>query len=181
MADETTPQGAQETPQGEETEQPTQKVKWETWLGDQAAEVKAAYEEHVNGLKSALASERSERKSLADQLRKLSKSAEAGSELQTRLDETVGALEEAEAKAQFFEDAAPVVANLRVAWVYAKSAGLVDKHGRVDMARLRVEAPQLFETPRKAAPPAHAGNSAKDAPPPQRNMNDFIRQSAGRR
>lgn len=179
MADETTPQGAQETPQGEEPQ--AQEIVWDAWLGEQPEPVKAAYEKHTAGLKSALVSERSERKSLADQLRKLSKSAEAGSELQTRLDETVGALEEAEAKAQFFEDAAPVVANLRVAWVYAKSAGLVDKHGRVDMARLRVEAPQLFETPRKAAPPAHAGNSAKDAPPPQRNMNDFIRQSAGRR
>lgn len=175
MAEEqTTPQeGTQEG-----TQEQAQPVVWAAWLAEQPEPVKTAYEQHTAGLKSALVAERGERKTLAEQLRKLSKDAEAGSELQTRLGETVAALEEAEAKAQFFEDAAPVVANLRVAWVYAKSAGLVDKHGAVDMARLRMEAPQLFEQARKPAPPGNAGNGARDVPPPTRDMNAFIRRSA---
>lgn len=179
MTEEATQQETREQEQTPEQAQTPDKIAWLPWLAEQADDVKTAYEEHTHGLKSALAAEREERKTLARQLKELGKDAEAGSELQGRLEQTVGALEEAEAKAQFFEDAAPVVVNLRVAWMYAKAAGLVGKDGRVDMAKLRIDAPQLFE--RKAAPPANAGNGAAQPVPPPPDMNAFIRRGAGRR
>lgn len=174
-------QDAQLDGQEEQAQEQPQEIEWGSWLAEQPDPVKQAYERHTHGLKSALDTERAERKTLAKQFKELAGKAEQGSELQNRLQETVNALEEAEAKAQFFEDAAPVVTNLRVAWMYARAAGLVDKHGAVDMARLRVEAPQLFERERKP-PPGNAGSGARDATtPPVPNMNDFIRRSAGRK
>lgn len=177
------PGTAQENAQPGENEQTQdeqpQEIVWDEWLEEQPEPVRQAYERHTSGLKSALQSERQERKKLANQLRDLGKQAEEGSELQTRLSETVSALEEAEAKAQFFEDAANAnVANLRVAWVYAKSEGLVDKRtGLVDMARLRQDAPQLFE--RKTPPPGNAGRGQHDPVTPVVDMNSLIRQRAG--
>lgn len=163
-----------------QTQDAPQEVEWGAWLEAQPDNVRTAYERHTHGLKSALDTERTERKELTKQLKTLSAKVEQGSEAHTALQEAIAAREESDARAQFYEDAAPVVVNLRVAWTYAKAAGLVDKHGAVDMARLRVEAPQLFE--KKAAPvPGNAGNGAAQPAPVAPNMNDFIRHSAGRR
>lgn len=158
-----------------------QRVEWEQWLTEQPEPVKTAYSEHVNGLKNALTAERTERKQLADQLKKMSKTAEDGSELQTQLQAAVGRIEEAESKADFYEDAhAARVTNLHAAWLIARNADLIDKRtGRVDMARLRTLVPEFFET-RRAAPPANAGVSAAQAAPPPHDMNDLIRGKTGR-
>lgn len=154
---------------------------FDKWLESQDEKVRGGLDNHVAGLKTALDSERTSRKTLEKRLTTLSKEADAGSGLKTELEKLSGELTDTSAKADFFKDAhAARVLDLDLAWLAAKSANLVDKHGTVNMRALREAHPALFAPAKTAVPPANAGNGRDQSGERRVTMNDAIRGATGR-
>jgi hypothetical protein len=152
---------------------------FDEWLAGQGEEAKGLVTGHIGKLQSALSDERTQRRSLAKQIDDLSKQAEQGSQLRTQLEKLSADFEGASRKAAFYESAPAEVTNLRLAWLVATDAGLLDEKGRTDWAKLREAAPELFK---RVTPPANAGAGAKQAGVDDgRSMNAFIRAASGRR
>ena len=165
---------------GDQAQQQTEALTFDGWYGKLEDAQKDLVDDHVSGLKSALNSEREERRRLSTQLKQLSKNAEDGSEFQKQLQETVGRLDEAEKKAKFLEDAhGQNISNLKLAWMAAKEEGLIGRDGTADFLKLREVAPELFE--RKTPVPAgNAGTGSGQAGIAKPDMSNWIRQAAGR-
>ena len=181
MSDEQTTQGQeQQQPDGGTPEaEAKQPVSFEEWYKGLAPEQQEVLDGHIDGLKSALKGERDGRKSLEKQLRDLARSAEEGSTLRTQLDKLAADQASATAQTAFYEAAHQAnVRNLRLAWLAANDAGLVDKTGDVDFEKLKQVAPELFAA--KTLPTANAGNGAGQAGARQPSMNDFLRAARGR-
>ena len=92
-------QGGQQEQGQQQTQQQTQQeggqqtpASFETWLAGQPEDVKRLASEHTTGLKSALASEREQRKQLATQLRDATGKLEKGSDAARTLEEISGKL-----------------------------------------------------------------------------------------
>ncbi len=152
---------------------------WEGVLGTLTEEQQGLHAAHTAGLKSALDSERGQRRDLAAQLKEATKGLEEGSDARTRLEEATAALELAERKVGFAEEAVKAgVVNVRLAWLAAEEAGVFDRRGNVDWEALRGGFPELFG--KKAAPAGNAGAGTGGDPPGAADMNAFIRRSAGR-
>lgn len=162
-------------------QQQEEKLTFDGWYSKLEDPVKDLIDDHVTGLKSALNSEREERRRLSKQLTQLSKSADEGSEFQKQLNDTVGKLEEAERKAQFLEDAHDQgISNLKLAYLAAKEEGLIKRDGSVDFLRLREVAPELFERKKTPVPPANAGTGVGQSGAVKPDMNAWLRKAAGR-
>jgi hypothetical protein len=176
----TTEQQPANTGEQAQQQQAAAPIKFDDWYGKLEDPIKDLVDDHVSGLKSALTSERDERRKLAKQLTQLSKSADEGSEFQKQLQETVEKLGLAEQKAQFLEDAHQQnISNLRVAWLTVKEEKLINRDGSVDFLKLREVAPELFE--RKTPTPAgNAGTGNGQAGTVKPDMNKWMRQAAGR-
>lgn len=162
------------------TGEQSEALTFDGWYGKLDDKQKDMVDDHVSGLKSALTSEREERRRLSTQLKQLSKSAEEGSDFQKQLQETMGQLDEAEKKARFLEDAhGQNVSNLKLAWLAAKEEKLISRDGSVDFLKLRETAPELFE--RKTPTPAgNAGTGNGQAGIAKPDMSKWIRAAAGR-
>ena len=183
MADETTnqqptPEGGAQT--GETLAADAKPVTFEDWYETLEPERQEVLDAHIDGLKSALKSERDERKAVERQLRDLAKQADEGSELRAQLDRMATEAQTATAKAEFFQAGhAANVKNLRLAWLAATDAGLVDaKTGECDFGKLKQVAPELFA--QKPTTSNNAGNGAGQTGAAQPSMNDWLRQAAGR-
>lgn len=164
---------------GEDGGTPETPVNFDAWLQQQPETVRALADAHVSGLKSALAGEREQRKTLAKELKDAVAKAEKGSALEQALTEMSGRAEAAERRAVFFEMAAqPGVncTNAKAAFLLAQAEGLFKRDGSPDWAALQGMAPELF---RKAGT-ANAGAGTSAPPPAKTGMNDFIRRAAGR-
>jgi hypothetical protein len=161
-------------------QQKDESLTFDAWYGKLDDKQKDLLDDHVTGLKSALTSEREERRRLSTQLKQLSKSAEDGSEFQKQLQDTLGKLDDAERKAHFLESAhGQGVTNLKLAWLAAKDAELIDKRtGEVNFLKLREVAPELFE--RKVTPTGNAGTGNGQAGTVKPDMSKWIRAAAGR-
>lgn len=153
---------------------------FESWYKAQAADVQGMVDDHVDGLRSALNTERSERKAQEKRLKEIQKQADEGGDVKVQLQQLSDEMSAATARAAFFEAAhAAEVRNLRLAWLAANDAGLVDKRtGAVDFAELRKAAPELFVT--KVPPPANAGSGARQDGVAKPGMNEFLRAATGR-
>ena len=162
--------------QGEAEKQQT----FEGWYKALPADAQGLVDDHVDGLRSALNTERGERKSLEKRLKEIQKQADEGGDVKAQLQQISDEMSAATARATFFEAAhAADVKNLRLAWLAANDAGLVDKKsGAVDFAELRKVAPELFAT--KTLPPANAGAGARQSGVAKPGMNDFLRAATGR-
>jgi len=180
MADEQQqPTDADQAQQGETPAADAAPVTFETVYAALTPEQQEVLDGHIDGLKSALKGERDGRKSLEKQLRDLARSAEEGSTLRTQLDKLAADQASATAQTAFYEAAHQAnVRNLRLAWLAANDAGLVDKTGDVDFEKLKQVAPELFAA--KTLPTANAGNGAGQAGARQPSMNDFLRAARGR-
>jgi hypothetical protein len=168
----------QEAPQGEQSAD----FDFDSWLGEQPEHVRGGYERTTGGLKSALEQERSQRKELAKELKRLGGLAEQGSEAQKALGEMSTRLEQAEQRAAFYEEANKSeigCSNPKAAFLVAQAEGLFRRSGEPDWAAIKASAPELFgrKTP---TPPGHAGNGNNAPPTPAAGMNAYIRQAAGR-
>lgn len=167
-------QAAQDNQQDAANNQP---VTFDSWFESQPEEIKGLIDTNVLGLKSALDSERNERKALTKQLSELKGKAEKGSELEQQLNSLSAQLESQAAKATFYESAPADVANMKLAWMAAQD-GYIGKGGAVDWNGLKNTYPELFR--KQAAPPANAGNGRNQEGGNQQSMNNFIRKAAGR-
>ena len=155
---------------------PPQNVTFESWIEAQPEDIKTLVTTHTSGLKSALDSERENRKTLEKQLRDLAKKAEAGSEYQKTLTEQADKLQTLERQGSFYDKAHSAgVRNLKLAYLAAEQAELVSDKGDCDFAKLKTQYPELF----LVAPPANAG-AGTNTQPPTFNMDALIRRAAGR-
>lgn len=150
---------------------------FDEWLAGQPEAVKALLDEHMRGLKSALESERQRAREFQKELRAAARQMEAGSEARKQIEEMAGRLAEIDRRAQFY-DAAHLagVTNLKLAYLAAREAGLIDDEKGCDFEKLRRAYPELF---RRSAPAASAG-AGTERVAPAADMNAFIRRAAGR-
>jgi hypothetical protein len=177
MADDATPQDAEQTAQAQDLSP----FNFDSWLGEQPEHVRSGLDAHTAGLRSALESERTQRKQFSKELRDLTAKAEQGSEAQKTLGEMTSRLEQAEQRAAFYEEAGRAeiaCSNPRAAFLVASAEGLFTKRGDPDWPAIKAAAPELFG--RKTTPPGNAG-SGNGSPPASPSMNDFIRAASGRR
>ncbi len=136
-------------------------------------------DEHVTGLRTALQSERDEKKNLAAQLRDAQSKLEKGSDAERQLGELAEKAERATNRAVFVEEAIrPEVGcvNPKAAFLLAEADQLYKKSGEPDWEAIKKAAPELF---RGTSTRGNAGNGT-DNPPDKISMNDFIRKAAGR-
>lgn len=152
---------------------------FEAWYAGLDETTKGLFDNHVNGLKTSLTTERQERGNLAKQVKDLAAKAEKGSELEKQLTDMQNALQVAERRAAFNEDASrPEVgcSNPKAAYVLAVADDLFDRQGRPDWNALKQVAPELFRKPG----PGNADGGAGGGNAPHLTMNDIIRRAAGR-
>jgi hypothetical protein len=160
-------------------ETPPEPPTFETWYSGLDEQAKTVFDGHVNGLKTALVTERQNRADLAKQIKDLAAKAEKGSELERQLSEASTRLEAAERRASFAEDAIrPEIgcSNVKAAYALAVAEGLFDSKGRPDWAGLKSAAPELFRKPG----PGSADGGAGVNHGPKLDMNSIIRRAAGR-
>lgn len=150
-------------------------LNYDDWLKDQDEATQALITDHIAGLKTALTSEREERKQLARQLKGLSGQGQTIDTLQTKLTGITESLELKNAQLVFYGEAQGKVKDLSLAWLAAREAGLVNG-GTVDLAKLKETHPILFAPP----PPVNGGNQG-GGESGDMTMNDLIRARAGRR
>lgn len=154
-------------------------VSFDDWYKGLTPEQQGAIDDHTSSLKAALKSERDEKRGLEKRLRDLSKQAEEGSDLRAKLDQLAGETATATAKAEFYEAGhANNVTNLRLAWLAASDAGLVNpKTGDCDFEKLRTVAPELFR--KQGATTVNAGSGATQVGAAKPSMNDWLRTASG--
>ncbi len=115
-------------------------------------------------------------------MREATEKLEKGSETRAQFEQISGKLEEAERRADFFEEASkPEVGctNPRLAYLGAQEIGAFSSKGKVDWEAIKKNFPELFRTaqPRTAGNAgAGTGTTAPGAP----NMDSMIRQAARR-
>ncbi len=170
MADETP------TPPAENGATPTPAT-FDEYLATQPETVRALADTYANGLKTALASEREERKTLAKQLRDATAKAEQGSATAKALEEISTQLANTERRAAFFESALTAnCINPKAAFLVASAEQLFRKDGSPDWPALQATIPELFRRPGQA----NAGAGTGTPPPAKADMNMFIRRASGR-
>jgi len=155
---------------------------WETVLAALPEEQRGLYDQHVQGLRTALQSERDQHQDLARQLREATQRLEEGSETRQQLEQLTGQIEVANQRADFFEQATqPEIgcSSPRLAWLAAQEVEAFDRRGNVNWAVLKEQFPELFGQGTKKQPPGNAG-SGTSTPPAAQGMNAFIRRQAGR-
>lgn len=166
-------------PKGEEQTVEGETLTFDGWVKDQPEEIRTLLDGHTKGLKSALDSERENRKGLEKQLRELSKKVEAGSELEKQLSDLADQQSSANRRAEFYEAAhREGVTNLKLAFTVAVQDELFNKKGEIDFPEMRKSYPELFG--KAVTANANAGAGTGQPPTPKKNMNDFIRKAAGR-
>lgn len=152
---------------------------FDEWFEEQPEHVRKGYEGRTQGLHSALEAERTQRKELAKELKKLSSEATQGSEAQKALGEMSTRLEQAEQRATFYEDAIkPEIgcSNVKAAFLVAQADNLFKRSGEPDWAAIKAAAPELFGT--RKTPPGNAGSGNGSPPAPKAGMNEWIRAAA---
>jgi len=153
---------------------------FETWLQAQNETVKGLLDGHTKGLKSALDAERDARKGFEKQVRELAKAADAGSAAQKQLTEMADAMTARDVQMQFYDEAhSQGVSNLKLAYLAATDAGLIDQRGRVNWEQMKKSYPELFEVAGRS-PRGDAGTGTGSTPGGNIDMNTIIRRAAGR-
>jgi hypothetical protein len=160
-------------------ETPPETPTFDTWYAALDTTYKGLLDTHVNGLKSALNTERTNRADLAKQIKDLAAKAEKGSELEKQLGDASARLEAAERRATFAEDAIkPEIgcSNVKAAYALALAENLFDNRGRTDWQTLKTLAPELFRKPGLGSADGGMGSGQM----PKMDMNATIRRAAGR-
>ena len=174
----TAPQGTQEAPSATE---PNDADTWADSLDDAGKTALSAYVSlETTRLKTALDTERAQRKELARQLKELSGKPADDTAWKAKIEAISGQLSEANLKASFYEGAASqddlAAKRYNAAYKIAKIDGLINDDGDVDWAALREQHDYLFATP--VAPTSARGNAGSGvggrAQKPQ-NINDVLR------
>lgn len=163
---------------GEKPGSKTEPLAYDTWIGEQPDEVKVLLTDHTSGLKTALESERGSRKDLEGKLRDLAEKAKG--DQKEALKAMANDIKAADLKTDFFEDAHEAgVSNLKLAYQVALADDMFDRKGNVNFDTMKTGYPELFGGKPKA-PKGGAGEGHDNDNNPSFDMNDAIRQKAGR-
>jgi len=136
--------------------------------------------EYVGKLRKEAADWRSQLRETEKQLRDAAKQAEAGSAAQKQLAEMADAMTARDVQMQFYDEAhSQGVSNLKLAYLAATDAGLIDQRGRVNWEQMKKSFPQLFGMT-GTHPAGNAGSGTTNPPSSGKDMNAFIRAGAGR-
>lgn len=185
-----TPAGAtpaNEAPQNSDGATP-EELTWDNWLAkqpeDQRDAINGLADKRNAGWKTALESERQQRKDLEKQVRDLAKNAEAGSKAQQDLTALADQLTTAERRADFYEAAAKPeigLVGVKAAWTLmnAEAERYFDRKGNPNFDLLKTEHPYLFGQ-KKPTPTGNQGNGTNGQPPATSTMNDWMRASVKR-
>jgi len=158
---------------------------YDAWHESLDEGVRSLLDTHVSGLKTALTSERDQRKALARQLRDATGKLEEGSEARKALDDLTSKFAAMEQRAQFYEDAgSPEIgcSSPRLAYRAATEGDYFDGRGNVNWTQLKESYPELFVRPRLAPANAGAGAGAgaSTGGTSESGMNAFLRAASGR-
>ena len=149
---------------------------FEGWIEKQDEGVRSLLDSHTNGLKSALNTERENRKAFEKQIKELAGSAQKEGEFKNQLTELSAQLELSERRAAFAETALKEgVSNPKALFTLAIAGDFFDKKGNAKFEDLKKEYPEFFV---KAIPKGNAGEGSN--PAPVQSMNDAIRRMAGK-
>lgn len=151
---------------------------FESWFSGQDETIQGLITGNVNGLKSALETERQQRKELAKALKDATKELDEGTKARSALEELSSKLDATEQRLAFAESMAGQVSNVKLAWLAALEIGAIDRTGRVNVETLKASYPELFV--KKQRPAGNAGDGAGGQAPSGKGMNAFIRTAAGR-
>jgi hypothetical protein len=164
---------ASETPANGETPQnANEQLNFDAWIASQTDPIQGLVTEHTQGLRSALETERQQRKDLAKQIKDLTGKLDANSDAAKQLGELSSNLDAAQKRADFYE-AATAAGCVRL-----KPAFLVAQADNLNIAQVKEQYPELFAVAR--TPQTHAGGGTATSPPPSQDMNQAIRRAAGR-
>lgn len=158
---------------------------WEEYIGSlpekQRTVVQKFYDDKNADLLSTVKNTRKERDTFSTQLRDAAKKLEKGSESEQRLTEQANQLDEANRRADFYEEApGQQCNNPKAAFLIAKAGDHFTKSGLPDWKAIKDAAPQLFgETVvKKPKGKGGAGAGTEDGATPP-SVNDWIRKQAG--
>jgi len=175
-----TQDSGQQQPQDDSTPQQDvpQFASYDAYYQSLPAPVRELLDGHIHGLKSALDSERTNRKSAAAKLKEMETLAASVPGLQEQLQAMQASIKSQETQTAFYEAAtAAGIKNLRLAWAAAQQFDEVINDGEIDIDALKKAAPELFKP---TVAPAQAGQGSRSTPPVTKDMNTLIRQAAGR-
>ena len=150
---------------------------YEIWYSEQDDTIKGLLDGRLRVLKSALDTERENRKGFEKQIKELAGKSEKGSEAEQQLTALSEQIAATDRKAAFYEAAhAAGIVNLKLAFIVASTDNLFDKKGNVDFLMMKTNYPELF------AKPVPNGNAGEGAGGPQGtlDMNAAIRRLAGK-
>ena len=153
---------------------------FESFMADQSEAVQGLYKQNVDGLKKTISATRTERDTMASDLRDAAAKLEKGSDAEKRLTDMAGKLDLAERRAGFAEDATkPEIGctNPKMAYLVAEADGLFDSKGNPNWDAIKKAAPESFK---EATADAGGGRGTDALPPGKGDMNRFIRVRAGR-
>ncbi len=152
---------------------------FDTWFDEQEDDIKAMVSGHVDGLKTALDSERDARKKLATDLKTAVSSSADDGEMRSKLEKMTADLGMATGRADFFAAGHKEgVTNLSLAYLAAQEGDLIGDKG-TDFKELKTQYPDLFSEQKRAAGNAGNGMAGGGAPDGKETMDSLIRQSAG--
>lgn len=172
---------SQETQDAGEGGEPQVPETWDAFMEDQPEPVKSLFEGHVQGLRTALDTERGQRKDLEKQLRQISSQLEEGSAAKKQLEELSASLDAATQRVAFYESAPPELVNPKLGWLAAQEIDAFDRRGNVNWDAVKTAFPELFKPAKQPAPPANAGSgSGGGGTPKPFDMNAALREAAGR-
>jgi hypothetical protein len=151
---------------------------FETWHGSLGDDHKKLIDSHVGGLKSALESERTEKRELSKQLAQLSAKAAKGENVEKELGEVNSRLETTQKRADFYESAHSAgIKNLKAAWLIASGdEGVWKRDGTLDLEAFKGSYPELFGSVQ--VPPGNGGNGNGQGGGGATSMDQAIRQAA---
>lgn len=173
--------GAEQNPQHPQNPDETSVPEsWDAYMESQPEPVKALFESHVSGLKSALADERDQRKTFEKELRDVAKQLEDGSDAKAQLERLSQQYEEAERRIAFYETAPADLVSHKLGWLAATELGAFDRRGNVAWDAVKTAYPELFVQPKRTPPPGDAGTGAGNSAPQTFDMNDALRVASRR-
>jgi hypothetical protein len=175
------PEQPEQTAQADQTAQAEPQT-YEELIATLPEHQRKLFDDHIAGLKSALDTERKQRKEQEKKLKDLASQAEEGSQLKEQLDKAAEDIAEAnrraelaQARAAFNEEAARQGVkrtSFSLAWLALQDAGLQGKDGTVDWDALKEHYPDLFEQPKTSAA---AGSGTRRPPESKKTMDDILR------
>lgn len=153
---------------------------FDEYLTGQPDAVKALYEAHTDGLRSALKKEREQNKAFNDQFRELKDKAEKGSELEKELTRLQAEHAASERHAMFVEQAIRPengCINIRAAYAVATVGDLFKKNGEPDWEEIKKATPESFGKQGNTTS-GKSGDGTGDGGKPGLSMNEILRQAA---